>query len=212
VGAPDEEIDRLNNIGGVINPAVIGSWIDMSTLGGMDGGWIFPGEMNINDGLEACDEGSARTKLSDWLKTNNIGNGVLLARDMGASPPRQTEIRVTLNFDFPKNWELLTSALKAFGVSDITSEYKKAIQKWAPKKVDLSVVTSSEGFVRIGLIFPEPNSEVVEALGGGNSRPFMDFQKNIKKEPSHVEIQYLMTGFGYAVYQEGYKIKLHYSL
>jgi len=89
---------------------------------------------------------------------------------------------------------------------------KKAIQKWGPKKIDLSVVTSSEGFVRVGLIFPEPNSEVVEALGGGNSRPFMDFQKNIKKEPSHVEIQYLMTGFGYAVYQEGYKIKLHYAL
>jgi hypothetical protein len=212
VGAPDEEIDRLNNIGGVINPAVIGSWIDMSTLGGMDGGWIFPGEMNINDGLEACDEGSARSKLSDWLKSNNFGNGVLLARDMGASPPRQTEIRVALNFDFAKSWELVLSALKAFNVPDITSEYKKAIQKWSPKKIDLSVVTSSEGFVRIGLIFPEPNSEVVDALGGGHNRPFMDFQKNIKKEPSHVEIQFLMNGFGYAVYQEGYKIKLHYAL
>jgi len=211
VGAPDEEIDRLNNIGGVINPALIGSWIDMSTLGGMDGGWIFPGEMAINDGLEACDEGEARTKLDNWLKNNSIATGILLARDMGASPPRQTEIRIALPFDFPKNFEMIQTALKAFSVPEIPSDYQKGIKKWQPKKIELSVVTSSEGFVRIGLIFPDPTSEIVDALGGHN-RPFMDFQKNIKREPSFIEVQYLMSGFGYAVYQEGYKIKLHYAL
>jgi hypothetical protein len=212
VGAPDEEIDRLNNIGGVINPAFIGSWIDMSTLGGMDGGWIFPGEMAINDGLEACDEGEARTKLENWLKNNGITNGVLLARDMGASPPRQTEIRICLPHDFTKNWELVVNALKTFSVQDIPSDMSKGIKKWQPKKVELSVVTSSEGFVRIGLIFPEPTAEIVDSLAGHNNRPYLEFQKNIKKEPSNLEIQFLMSAFGYAVYQEGYKIKLHYSL
>jgi hypothetical protein len=211
VGAPDEEIDRLNNIGGVINPAYIGSWIDMSTLGGMDGGWIFPGEMSVHDGIEACDEGDARTKLENWLKNNGIGNGILLARDMGASPPRQTEIRIALNLEFSKNFELIVSALKSFSVPEMPSDYQKAIKKWAPKKVELSVVTSSEGFVRVGLIFPDPTHDVVEAMGGHN-RPYLDFQRNIKKEPSCVEIQYLMSGFGYAVYQEGYKVKLHYAL
>jgi hypothetical protein len=211
VGAPDEEIDRLNNIGGVINPAYIGSWIDMSILGGMDGGWIFPGEMTTHDGLEACDEGEARTKLDNWLKNNSITNGILLARDMGASPPRQTEIRIALAHEFPKNFELIVSALKAFSVPEIPSDFQKTIKKWAPKKVELSVVTSSEGFVRVGLIFPDPTQEVVESMGGHN-RPFMDFQKNIKRQASFIEVQYLMSGFGYAVYQEGYKIKLHYAL
>jgi hypothetical protein len=211
VGAPDEEIDRLNSIGGVINPAYIGSWIDMSTLGGMDGGWIFPGDMAIHDGLEACDEGDARTKLENWLKNNGINNGILLARDMGASPPRQTEIRISLANEFSKNFELIVSALKSFSVPEIPSDYQKALKRWAPKKVEVSVVTSSEGFVRVGLIFPDPTHEVVEAMGGHN-RPYMDFQKNIKKEASCIEVQYLMSGFGYAVYQEGYKVKLHYAL
>jgi len=211
VGAPDEEIDRLNTIGGVINPAFIGSWIDMSTLGGMDGGWIFPGDMTIHDGLEACDEGDARTKLENWLKNNNITGGILLARDMGASPPRQTEIRIALTYDFNKNFDIIVNALKSFSVPEIPSDYQKAIKKWAPKKIELSVVSSSEGFVRIGLIFADPPHDVVDSLGGHN-RPYMDFQKNIKREPSFLEVQYLMSGFGYAVYQEGYKIKLHYAL
>jgi hypothetical protein len=39
VGAPESEIDRLNDVGALINPIRIGSWIDMSGKGGMDGGW-----------------------------------------------------------------------------------------------------------------------------------------------------------------------------
>lgn len=30
VGAPETEIDRLNDVGALINPIQIGSWIDMS--------------------------------------------------------------------------------------------------------------------------------------------------------------------------------------
>jgi len=213
VGAPDEEIDKLNNIGGVINPPVIGSWIDMSTQGGMDGGWIFPGDMSITDGLEACDDGTAKKKLDDWVKANNLTTGVLLARDMGASPPRQTEIRFSLGVspDFNKNFDLVISALKSFGVPEIPSDNQKALRKWSPKKIELSVVTSSEGFVRVGIIFPEPNDEIIDGLCGQKGA-FLEFQKNIKKKPSHIEVQHLMDGFGYAVYQEGYKIKLHYAL
>jgi len=39
VGAPEIEIDRLNDVGAAMNPERIGSWIDMSIKGGMDGGW-----------------------------------------------------------------------------------------------------------------------------------------------------------------------------
>jgi len=42
VGAPELEIDRLNNIGALINPPKIGVWIDVSDKGGLDGGWFFP--------------------------------------------------------------------------------------------------------------------------------------------------------------------------
>merc|ERR1712137_837727 len=38
VGAPETEIAKLNDVGASINPKRIGSWIDMSAKGGMDGG------------------------------------------------------------------------------------------------------------------------------------------------------------------------------
>lgn len=51
VGAPESEIDRLNDVGALINPVKIGSWIDMSGKGGMDGGWYFPVEIPVKVGF-----------------------------------------------------------------------------------------------------------------------------------------------------------------
>jgi len=38
VGASESEIDRLNHVGGSINPLRVGYWIELSNKGGMDGG------------------------------------------------------------------------------------------------------------------------------------------------------------------------------
>ena len=68
VGAPDEEIDHLNNLGCQINPSEIGSWIDMSVMNGMDGGWFFKGELT-NDIIKDCvDKCEYADRLVGWAK------------------------------------------------------------------------------------------------------------------------------------------------
>lgn len=96
VGAPESEIDRLNDVGALINPVKIGSWIDMSGKGGMDGGWYFPVEIPLSLALEAADPGEPSVKVKEWATKNNIDKVYSVGRDMGAAPPRQTEIRVRL--------------------------------------------------------------------------------------------------------------------
>jgi len=96
VGAPETEIDKLNDIGALINPVKIGSWIDMSAKGGMDGGWYFPVEVSVKSALEGADNGAAVTTVKDWLAKNGIDKAYSIGRDMGAAPPRQTEINIHL--------------------------------------------------------------------------------------------------------------------
>src|SRR5690349_12256052 len=68
VGAPESEIDRLNDVGALINPVKIGSWIDMSAKGGMDGGWYFPVDIPLPLAIEAADAGEAITKFGQVMK------------------------------------------------------------------------------------------------------------------------------------------------
>jgi len=217
VGAPEQEIDRLNEVGGLINPVTIGSWIDMSTKGGMDGGWLFPVNVPVADALKACDDGSPLKKLSSWTKNQNITEGITVGRDMGASPPRQTEIRFNIKGDtFDARLNIAATAYHDFGFPVISDSYLAILRKWNPQSMLLSVVTSSEGFVRIGMILSSPDKEVINqicAAGSQNPSQILGFQDKMKIEaPAFVEFQYLNDSFGYGVYNEGLNVVFHYNL
>eukprot|EP01116_Phalansterium_solitarium_P016713 TRINITY_DN3948_c0_g1_i1.p2 TRINITY_DN3948_c0_g1~~TRINITY_DN3948_c0_g1_i1.p2 ORF type:complete len:488 (+),score=180.43 TRINITY_DN3948_c0_g1_i1:157-1620(+) len=217
VGAPESEIDRLNDVGAQINPHRIGSWIDMSAKGGMDGGWFFPTDMTLAIAASAADEGRAITQFLEWAETRAAGV-LSVGRDMGAAPPRQTEIRLRLAGE-TSNLQLAIGldAFNMFGFPPIPDE-PLAILKRSEINIGLllSVITSAEGFVRLGLQIPRPNPMMVRELcasvSGGNPDELLQFERSLNADgPAYVEFQILMKGFGYGVYKEGFDVVFHYS-
>eukprot|EP01114_Cavostelium_apophysatum_P022601 TRINITY_DN822_c0_g1_i1.p1 TRINITY_DN822_c0_g1~~TRINITY_DN822_c0_g1_i1.p1 ORF type:complete len:482 (-),score=136.28 TRINITY_DN822_c0_g1_i1:109-1554(-) len=216
VGAPESEIDRLNDVGALINPLKIGSWIDMSAKGGMDGGWYFPQDIPLKLAVESSDDGDAVRRFNTWAEQHNIQNVFTVGRDMGAAPPRQTELKMKVpgnNFD--DQLAVGLDAFTAFGFPEIPANALKILRESRPDgPLTLSVITSLEGFVRLGLLAPFPSTETVLALcsiSGGNHEEMAAFEASLGKErPSYVEYQYLMKNFGYGVYKEGFDIVFHY--
>lgn len=217
VGAPETEIDRLNDVGALINPMQIGSWIDMSSDGGMDGGWFFPVDVSINLALEASDTGEPIKQLEEWCREYDITQCISVGRDMGAAPPRQTEIRLFISGDtFEEQLERALNAFQFFGFPELPPDMQSLIRASPKAGLELSVITSSERFVRLGLLCPDPSRTVVEQLctiGGGNSRQLFRFESSLGVNgPSYAEYQYLMKGFGYGVYKEGFDVVFHYNV
>jgi len=215
VGAPESEIDHLNNVGADINPTVIGSWIDMSQQGGMDGGWFFPGDVQILTASLAADPSDAVEKVKGWCLENGVSKGNLVGRDMGAAPPRQTEIRFVLPGEsFDAQLGKAESAYSCFGLPFPPKEATQILKPNSSGGLTLSVVTSSEGFVRIGLLFPKPQAQVVASLCSMSNAPasnHVQFQQTLHVDgPEWVELQFLGAGFGYGVYEEGFGVIFHY--
>lgn len=222
VGAPESEIDRLNDVGALINPMKIGSWIDMSAKGGMDGGWFFPVDMPLKLAVESADAGEAVKTFADWAEENGITTIFTVGRDMGAAPPRQTEMRMKVpGADFNEQLRIAMGAFETFGFPPIPENAYKILKNSQNSHhhsengvLTLSVITSSEGFVRIGLLVPFPSTETVLdlcSISGGNQEEMAAFEASLGKEsPSYVEYQYLMKNFGYGVYKEGFDIVFHY--
>jgi len=215
VGDPESEIDRLNDVGALINPIKIGSWIDMSTKGGMDGGWYFPVEILLKMAIEAADPGEPSKKVLEWGEKHHVEKCFSVGRDMGAAPPRQTEIRVRLPGDgFPTQIIVAEDAYKIFGFPPIPEGPMQVLRSWEPAGLCLSVITSSEGFVRLGLMAPNPPTDVVlklcQLVKAGNEQ-LAAFEGSLGSNgPYFVEFQYLKEGFGYGVYKEGFDIVFHY--
>lgn len=217
VGAPESEIDRLNDVGALINPIKIGSWIDMSAKGGMDGGWYFPVEIPLKMAIEAADVGEPSKKVSEWAQKHNVINSFSVGRDMGAAPPRQTEIRVHLpGNDFAHQLEVGLDAFDAFGFPPLPENALNILRTSNVTGLCLSVITSSEGFVRLGLLVPTPTKDTVQQLcsiAGANGNDVLDFERALESNgPSYAEYQFLKEGFGYGVYKEGFDIVFHYNV
>eukprot|EP01126_Amoeba_proteus_P012708 TRINITY_DN1524_c0_g1_i9.p1 TRINITY_DN1524_c0_g1~~TRINITY_DN1524_c0_g1_i9.p1 ORF type:complete len:316 (-),score=58.66 TRINITY_DN1524_c0_g1_i9:598-1545(-) len=219
VGSPETEIDRLNDVGALVNPSSIGSWIDMSEKGGMDGGWFFPIEVPTKLSWDAADEGESLTKLAEWAKKHGIDRCDYLGRDMGAAPPRQTEVRFQPQGEtFGEQVAQALSAYTEFGISPPPVDIINLIQYDVKDRggVSLSVITSCEGFVRMGLMIPSPTHQVVEGLCdhvGGSSSSILQFQQALGVTgPAWVELQFLLDGFGYGVYREGLDVIFHFHV
>jgi hypothetical protein len=220
VGAPESEIDTLNEVGAAINPGKIGSWIDMSSRGGMDGGWFFPVEIPLKLATEASENCDAVKKLSAWAETNNCNVCISIGRDMGAAPPRQTEFRFRLpGSDFTNQLRIAMDAFFAFGFPAIPESALATIRSAeciGVGSIQVVVVTSTEGFVRLGVMLPNPAPSVIAAFcelagTGAYTDNILRFQAALEaRAPTFVEYQYLMKGFGYSVYKEGFDVMFHY--
>ena len=217
VGAPEPEIDRLNDVGASINPTRIGSWIDMSAKGGMDGGWFFPVDITADHSLDAADDGEPKSKLDQWIKQHNVLACFSVGRDMGAAPPRQTEVRLEMpGSDFFEQYKIVMDAFGLFGFPPLPEGAADILQQHHPNGLALSVITSCEGFVRMGVMVRNPQKELVDALvafSQGNKAMIDKLEAAIgaDKGPEFVELQYLMKGYGYGVYKEGFDVVLHWN-
>jgi len=216
VGAPETEIDRLNDVGSLINPASIGSWIDMSAKGGMDGGWFFPVEVPLKFSREAADAGDAVDIFNQWANQHGLTHCTSVGRDMGAAPPRQTEFKCFVpGTTFEQQLAIGLSAYKAFGVPPIPEDVLHMVKEHPRPGLALSIITSSEGIVRLGLMFPCPPKSLVSALcnlsGVPRTNNLFAFEEALGVDgPVWVEFQFLMKTFGYGVYKEGFDVIFHY--
>lgn len=217
VGAPDTEIDKLNDIGTLINPRDIGSWIDMSAKGGMDGGWFFPTATQLKTALEASDASHTASIITEWAEAYNVVEVIRLGRDMGAAPPRQTHFTFRLP-DVPMDQQLET-ALAAYDRFKFPKPPDDMLEiiKNGPTGLLLQVYTCSQGFVKLGVLTPCPESSQIPKLcalsGNANQDSLRQFEEALMVGGvEFVEYTYLEKGYGYGVYKEGFNVIFHYRV
>ncbi|ELP85185.1 hypothetical protein EIN_082970 [Entamoeba invadens IP1] len=224
VGAPENEIDRLNDLGAEINPNVIGSWIDMSQDGGMDGGWFFPVDIALGTAKSAGDVGegkegnnSALDVFVKWAEQHGINMVISVGRDMGATPPRQTDFKFKIVGPNQVKLSIVKEAGDAFGFPKIPQTLEDIILGLdnSITEISLSVVTSTDGFVKFGVIIPTPTvyavADMLQIVPEADLAKHQ-FYLNSFGQPSAIEYAYLNKGFGFEVYKEGVDVHVYYTL
>ena len=221
VGAPDEEIDHLNNLGCQINPTEIGSWIDMSVMNGMDGGWFFRSDLSIDVVRDTADKCEYAEQLISWAKENGLNYLCQMGRDMGATPPRLSEFRFKLDGVISTIMDKVHSAFTTFGFPPMANDVEMLFSSLPPSIMFLylCITVCSEGFVKINVLVPNPPKEIVTGfiscmndVKENNKALHEQIENKLGRPPMFVEYSFLKEGYGYDVYKEGPDVHVHYDL
>jgi len=206
VGAPEEEIEKLNIVGEKINPDRIGSWINVSELGGIDGGWCFTFPIDIKLALTSVEEGQSVDTLLSWCEKHSVTECYYLARDMGAEPPRQTEVRIQVPNKSGNHLDVVLDAYDMCGFPHPPEEAIKVLKQ--AQSLNLSINITEEEFVRISVIIPDPKEEIVRLFAANDLERIQKCLGTV----SGLEFQYLKEDYGYSVYQEGFDVHVNYKI
>ena len=97
VGTSNKEFDKLNEIGTKIDPKNLGIWLDLSSNGGMDGGWYMLTNHTPSIIDLVNDDGKSTRTLNTLLMKLKIPSVRYVGRDLGVTPPKQCEFRFLVN-------------------------------------------------------------------------------------------------------------------
>jgi len=130
---------------------------------------------------------------------------------MGANPPQHTKIRVIVPGDtYEQKMSIVINAFDYFGMQFFPDKALEIMRNKDDMLMD--IVLSSAGIVQLSLLFPNPDSKVLNKVYI-NSEVFLKIQKCLGNvEPVLIEYQHLEKGFGYGVYKEGFDVLLHYKI
>jgi len=209
VGAPSSESDFLHSTVFGIHPRSIGSWIDASSTGGMDGGWKIDKDHILGVAMQSLLEGEAAAKINTWVQKNHLNCNVIV-RDVGESLPRPCEVR----FSVPSK-VVAEEAWSMFEFPSMSPELRTLLES-RDDSWEVVVVATSDSFVRLGIRIVPKNWDHLEHIckASGSSVEEVNRIGSVfgKEVPDMIEFQHLNHGFGYEVYQEGFQLHFLYNL
>jgi len=216
VGAPELELDRLNSVGTLINPSVVGYWITVSSKLGIDGGWYFPAQVGTEVMEASVDESKYRDTLCAWLAEHGIRIVQTVSRDMGAQPPRQSEISIDLpGATCAEQLAVAESAFETFGFPALPVDVVEYIKAYRNNHLKLFINVTFEGFVKTSILLPYPPAKdlgrfyQLAGLHESRQSSLKTLEAAVGVTPTYVEFIYLKEGFGYGVYKEGFDVAFH---
>ena len=137
------------------------------------------------------------------------------------TPPRQSEFRFKIEGNAQTRLNVVQSAFSAFGFPQMPSNISNSIGGLGPNVtyLYLCVIVSTEGFVKVSVLVPEPSQSVIDTflssmsdVKENNIALHRDISMSLGITPMFVEYCYLNQGYGYEVYKEGGDVLVHYNL
>ncbi len=202
----ETEMLRFAAAFGALEPDRVGSWIEIGPLG-IDGGWIMPGPIDLQQAQTFLPPGSPRDNLLAWARRHDISNCLQLRRAVGEQAA-YSEVLLPMPAGDPRHqMAMAMQAIEAMGAEPIPLEIRQDMLRLNRGPVLLSAWLVPDGLAKVGVQLPGPAPELQTLLLQAIAQPESDLDLFTAalgaNGPDRIEIQELASGLD---------VELHFDL
>jgi hypothetical protein len=204
VGAQEAEMTQLSQLGEQLQPATLGSWLEVRP-DALDGGWYFPMTLPLTAALAVAHPTDSAQSLAAWAKSYGVETSTGLGHSMGGGYPR-TEIQLLLPGEaIAAQLEAGLQLFEALDAPALPSIAIAALEELSPPGLVASVWLTAEGIAKVGLLSPQPPTKLIIQLciaaGINQDDALAAFQGTLDVAgPNFVECQQVAEGLNVEVH------------
>ncbi len=168
-GATEEALHTLADAGKALEPARVGSWVEL-TEEDLDGGWYLPVSLPFQRARNYAPPGPVSEALGVWARRCGAAAAAQLRRSVEEERPR-TELTIPLpGGDAAQQRGLAKQAFAAVGAPWFSPQVEAALASVPAGQLALIVALTPAGLYRAGVLAPAGALTDLDALLAGGAR------------------------------------------
>ncbi|MBL1176281.1 hypothetical protein [Pantanalinema sp. GBBB05] len=204
---PNAARTLLAQIGEQLQPATVGMWIELMQKN-LDIGCFFPGSLLLKQVLAYASVGETRETLQTWTNQTHCNHCTEFGLSLGAGNRILTFLIPLSGSTAIEQLNLGLEAFSTFKSPALPQQVTDLLIANAKLGLLLSVWLGHAGLIKIGLLIPQPDTELMLQLcsisGKNYDQALAKFEGSLGvQQPTYIECQQMATGFG---------VELHYDI
>lgn len=197
----------LGQMGEQLQPAQLGMWLELFGQN-LDVGCFFPGQFPLSRALAFASVGADSKALQNWARQAQCGLCTEVGLSLGTEGGLLMLQMPLTDADVAAQLATGLSAFSALQAPPLPPTLTEALARATQTPLRLSVWLGNEGLAKVGLLLPQPNTELqlqlCATVAGADIDALAQFEGALGvKQPAYIECQYLAAGLG---------VELHYAL
>lgn len=199
-GATEEALHTLADAGKALEPARVGSWVELSDED-LDGGWYLPVSLPFQRARNYAPPGAVTEALGVWARRCGAVAAAQLRRSVEDERPR-TELTIPLpGGDAAQQRSLAKQAFAAVGAPWFASDVERALASVPAGQLALVVALTRAGLQRAGVLAPASAlsgfDEILRRAARGQEETLAAFDEAMGGDgPQWVTISQYAQGLG----------------
>ncbi|HAS42105.1 MAG TPA: hypothetical protein DCS93_16625 [Microscillaceae bacterium] len=163
LGVEVTALKRLQDFGETLQPARLGSWLEINSLG-VNAGWFFPVEMSMEGLLDTIKNTTHKKILTRWVNIQNKVTCVGYGESLLSPVIHQMEFQFEPSLPFTNQFHMALNLVDFLEIPPFHGQLLNILKRYEAQELVVSLWLSPQGVLKFGIRVLNPSVKLMIAF------------------------------------------------